>query len=185
MSAVRLFAALELPADVVEALVAWRAPLLRAHGALRPLAPADLHVTLCFLGWQEAGMVAAIAAQTREATQEVGPVRRLALAEGLWLPSRRPRVLAVRLADPTGALAGLQRSLAGRLAAGGWYQPSARPYLPHVTLARLGRGAPELGRATLPAAPDRAFDARAVTLQRSHLRPAGARYEVLARTGLA
>lgn len=186
MSRVRLFVALELPDEVVDALVAWRAPLVREHEALRPLAAEALHLTLCFLGWQEEATIAPVTAQLEAVVREPQPALELALDEGLWLPPRRPRVLAVRLADATEALAVLQRSLAERLAAGGWYEPEARPYLPHVTVARVrGDGTAGLRRAALPAVPRLRFGGAAVTLYRSRLHPSGSRYEPLSRNRLA
>lgn len=186
MSRVRLFVALELPDEVVDALVAWRAPLVREHVALRPLAAEALHATLCFLGWQEEEAIAPVTAQVEAAAGEACSVPGLTLGEALWLPPRGPRVLAVRLADGTEALCALQRSLAERLAAGGWYEPEVRPYLPHVTVARVrGDGTAGLRRAALPAIPRLRFGGTAVTLYRSRLHPSGARYSPLSRNGLA
>ncbi|HMJ01688.1 MAG TPA: 2'-5' RNA ligase family protein, partial [Conexibacter sp.] len=122
----RLFVALELPREVVDALLAWRAPLLRedhAPPALRPVRRESLHVTLCFLGQVAEETVAPLSDAVSFAGAQARSVPGLSLVEGLWLPRRRPRVLAVALADRDAALARLQRSLSERLAAGGWYEP--------------------------------------------------------------
>ena len=63
----------------------------------------------------------------------------LQLGAPVWLPHRRPWVLAVRLQDSSGALAELQRVLATELERGGWYEREARPFLPHVTMGRFRR----------------------------------------------
>lgn len=186
---VRLFAALDLPDDVRDVVTAWRAPLLEAEPRLlRPVAPEALHVTLCFLGQLDAGDVEAIAAAMVAAAGDAS-LDALALAHALWLPRRAPRVLAVGLSDGAGALARLQARVAGALTAGGWFEPEPRPFLPHVTVARVRargneRAARELVRTPLAPVPALVFDGAAVTLYRSHLGGGGARYEPLARVDL-
>lgn len=178
---VRLFVALELPAAVRDALIGWRDDGMGRTPGVRALDPEALHVTLCFLGWQDRGELDAIATSCRELSGQ--PVPRLSLTSGRWLPPRRPRVLAVGLLDSTGALAGAQARLSRMLAAGGWYTPETRPYLAHVTVARVGRGA-RVPREPLAEVPELEFAAPTVTLFQSRLTRGGARYEPLARTEL-
>lgn len=194
----RLFVALELPDAVREALVAWRAPLLRDADELRAVAPEALHVTLAFLGWQPEEAIAplgelvdACAATTGSARGARGGASGLALGKPLWLPRRRPRVLAIALEDRHGQLAALQAELVERLAGDGRYEPEARPYLPHVTVARVRGRAPARTR-ELPTtafggdgATEVVFDGTAVVLYRSHLSSAGTRYEPLSVNKLA
>lgn len=186
---VRLFAALDLPDDVRDVVTAWRAPLLKADPRLlRPVAPEALHVTLCFLGQRDASEAEAIGGAMVGAVVDER-LDDLALADPLWLPRRAPRVLAVGLLDGSGALGRLQARVSAALTAGGWFEPEARPFLPHVTVARVRsrgneRAARTLAEATLPPLPPLAFDGAAVTLYRSHLGPGGARYEPLARAEL-
>jgi len=179
----RLFVALDLPETVVEALVAWRAPLLRAD-ELRAVPRASLHVTLAFLGWKDEQAIAPLAELVEGCAAGSGGVAGLALGEPLWLPRRRPRVLAVALEDRHGQLAALQARLVARLSDGGWHEPEARPYLPHVTVARV-RGGAQVRSGELPAMPELAFDGAAVVLYRSHLSSSGSRYEPLALGRLA
>lgn len=179
---VRLFVALDLPPAVVAALVAWRRPLVGEGTALRPLPEASLHVTLCFLGERPAAAVAPLATLVEACA---APVAGIALGEALWLPRRRPRLLAAALDDREEQLGALHDRLLARLVAEGWHEPDARPYLPHVTVARVrGRGAGSRP-AAVPAPPPLAFEGAALTLYRSHLGGEGARYEPLARRILA
>ena len=173
---VRLFVALELPARVREALIAWRGGLGRPRD-LRPLAAESLHVTLAFLGWQAASEIDAIAAACGVLAADPAP--HLSLGEARWLPPRRPRVLAVDLVDPSEALTRAQATLSRALAGGGWYEPEKRPYLAHVTVARVGRGR-RPPKNPLPPVPSLEFRAVRVTLYRSRLFRAGAQYEPLA-----
>jgi 2'-5' RNA ligase len=181
----RLFVALDLPQEVVAALAAWREPVLRAHDALRPVRRDSLHVTLCFLGWLDEEAIGPLSTLVATTGERIRSVPALALGEPLWLPRRRPRALTVGLADREGALARLQRSLAERLAQDGWHEPEGRPYLPHVTVARVRGSGPALRRVPLPSLPELSFAGAAVTLYRSLLHPSGARYEPLSRHALA
>jgi 2'-5' RNA ligase len=175
----RLFVALELPEEARDALVAWRP----RDAALRPVAPEALHVTLAFLGARDEAEAPAIGALLGPLAR---PVRSLALGEPIWLPPRRPGVLAVRVADGDGALGSLQVDVAGALGRAGVFAPERRAFLAHVTVARVRRGvtvAAEARRAGGP--PAVPFAAPAVTLYRSHLSPRGARYEPVTRVALA
>jgi RNA 2',3'-cyclic 3'-phosphodiesterase len=181
----RLFVALDLPGAVVEALVTWRAPLLREREDLRAVAPEALHVTLCFLGAKSEEAIPPLATVVASCAARTGGVSGVALGEALWLPRRRPRVLGVAIEDRHGQLGALQEQLVARLAAGGRHDPEARPYLPHVTVARV-RGRDPLRRGdALPVPPSVVFDGAALTLYRSRLRPDGARYEPLSVSRLA
>src|SRR4051812_33033692 len=172
---VRLFVAAELPADVVEALVRWRP----SADGLRALAPEALHVTLAFLGWRDDADAPAVAGLLEGLARPVGG---LSVVQALWLPRRRPRVLAVELHDADGALAALQSETAAALSEAIDWQPERRPFLAHVTVARVRGGA----RAPALAPPPEAgtFAAAALTLFRSHLSPSGSRYEPVARVAL-
>jgi RNA 2',3'-cyclic 3'-phosphodiesterase len=172
----RLFVALELPPDAREALTRWRASALAQVPGLRLVRPEDLHATLCFIGSRPAREIEQIASACDVVAGE--PVLESRLGEALWLPARRPRVLAVALEDADGALARIQATLSSALVAGGWYAPESRPFLAHVTVARVGRDA-RVRPHQLEAPP--ALDVRCsrVTLYRSRLGPAGARYEPL------
>ena len=72
--------------------------------------------------------------------------------------------------------------IAGALASRELHEPESRPFWPHVTLARVRRGAlPAAPRADAPPA---AFAATALTLFSSRTHPAGARYSALERLPL-
>jgi RNA 2',3'-cyclic 3'-phosphodiesterase len=172
----RLFVALELPASARDILARWRASTLRDLPALRAVPVEHLHATLCFLGSRPASQIDAIAGACGVVAGE--PAVEPQLGEPVWLPARRPRVLAVRLVDTGGAVARLQATLSSALVAGGWYGPESRPFLAHVTVARVAKDArirtPELE-------PPPAVDVHCtrVTLYRSRLGSSGARYEPL------
>lgn len=178
----RVFVALVLPSQVTRALVAWREEALWSMAALRPVDPKHLHVTLCFLGWQTAEAVHQIAAACLEVSSAAPPPE-LVLGQPVWLPPRRPSVLAIELDDAAGGLAHLQSALSAALQAGGWYVPERRPYLGHVTVARVRRGVPIRAEAC-STPPEISFTGSEVAVFRSVLSPGGAHYEALARLEL-
>jgi 2'-5' RNA ligase len=176
----RLFVALDLPADARAALAAWAATAVPA--AVRRVPEANLHVTLAFLGVRsepEAGAAGALLAGLAR------PLAPLHSAGALWLPPRRPGVLAVALRAGQD-LVSLQADLVAGLASAIGFEAERRPFAPHVTVGRVRRGTPvDARRALDPAAPELAFAPAALTLYRSHTGAGGARYEPLARADLA
>jgi 2'-5' RNA ligase len=172
----RLFVALELPVESREALVDWRFRELSGVSGLRMVGPEDLHATLCFLGSRPVREIDQIGAACGVAAGE--PVAETRFGEPVWLPRRRPRVLAVELEDCGGALARIQAALSSALVAGGWYAPESRAYLAHVTVARVAKDA-RIRAPRLLAPPSAAVRCSRVTLYRSRLSASGARYEPL------
>ena len=173
----RLFVALEVSAEARAALERWRSASLLSASNLRPVPTDALHATLCFLGWRSVGEIDQIGDACAAAIGGLA-VPSVALGRPVWLPARRPRVLAVELDDASGALAAVQDALSTALSGGGWYAPESRPFFAHVTVARVpGR---MRMRPVEVAAPEQvAFDACNVTLYRSHLGRGGSRYEAL------
>jgi 2'-5' RNA ligase len=178
----RLFVALELPAEVRAGVHAWAREHAGAVPRLRLVELASLHVTLCFLGSRPATEVGEIAGACRAVAGLAAPD--LTLGEALWLPPRRPRVLTVELADEAGRLGAVQSVLSDALVAGGFYEPEPRPFLAHVTVARVGRDA-RIRAQELPAPEPARFSADTVTLFRSRLGQGPARYEALASVALS
>ena len=173
----RLFVALDLPTRARTALERWRSDALRGLDGLRGVAPEALHATLCFLGWRDANEIEQIGVACAEALGERAPPA-LGFTGALWLPRRRPRVLAVGLSDRSGALKEIQAAVSWAMSDGHWYEPEARPFLPHVSVARVA-GRARVRPVELAPLRSEDFDGAAVTLYRSRLARTGARYETL------
>ena len=171
----RLFVAADLPPAVCRSLAA-RGRELEACGGWRGIDAASIHVTLTFLGEHTEGDVEPIASVMAPAWRVVGG---LSLGEELGLPPRRPRVAAVAIEDPHGALAALQGDIASGLAAAGLHAPERRAFLPHATVARR-RGGPA-GALPAPSWDPGRFAVAHLTLYASTLSSRGASYEALAR----
>jgi len=195
----RLFVAVELPQQVCERLGEWARDVAAGaragavpRGALRALGAPSLHLTLCFLGSRPVSEIDALAAAIVDCEHE--DVGELSLGAPLWLPTRRPRALAVEVHDRAGGLARMHARVCESLVRVSGWQPERRRFRAHVTLLRVGRGGggarrPHSERAgpqpLLPATPRLSFTPRAIVLYRSWLAADGASYEALARSELA
>lgn len=173
----RLFTAVRVPHEQLEWLDRAVSELKGLPGA-RWTTPENQHVTLNFLGWVPAALVpdaiAAVDATARlhaPASVSLGPL-------GAFPRERRARVLWGGLDDPAGLLPALAADLGGRLQTIG-YEPEERGYTPHLTLARLKTPRSLAGLLPELPAPPGPFTVDRVTLFRSRLSPAGARYEVI------
>ena len=172
----RLFVALRVPPAITTELSSWGGRCLDGIPDLRLARPEFLHVTLCFLGSRPVDEVWAIAGVCRGMVSLAPPT--LTLGDSVWLPRRRPRVVAVELADEAQRLVALQSSLAAALSAGGHYEPEDRPFFGHITVARVA-GPSRPRSAPLQPPPALRFDAGEVTLYRSRPGSGPARYEAL------
>ena len=172
---------------------------LRGHDAFsdfRWVPPANVHLTLRFLGEiteEEAEPVAAalVAAclQARGCSLELNRL-------GVFPNPKNPGVIWAGPAEPPAALLSLEAGLSAGLVDAG-FEPEARLFRPHLTLARCrrrgrGRGRPpkELAQAlqeaerTCLASPP-TFSLTEAVLFKSELRPGGAHHTVLRRAGLS
>jgi RNA 2',3'-cyclic 3'-phosphodiesterase len=179
----RLFVALELPAEARTAVLRWRSAQLARVDGLRLVESEALHVTLCFLGSQPAEQIDSIARACLGTAAGFGRPA-LALGGAVWLPRRRPRVVAIGVEDRERTLAEIQSRLVAVLVQGGWYEPERRGFRPHVTVARAGRSARLRPSPEMPAPGPVRFIGSEVVLMRSRTASGGARYERLASVAL-
>ena len=131
----RLFVAIDLPQEVC-----WRLAQLVAEPprGVRPVKPAQLHVTLHFLGdAADAARAALPEALARVAAERfVLGIR----GTGVFPPRGRPSVLWAAVAD-CAPLITLHAAVGMALESCG-VEVERRPYVPHVTLARLTPAVP-------------------------------------------
>lgn len=125
----RLFFALELPDETRQDIVRWRAEHL-VQDAGRPVAAANLHLTLAFLGEVSAEKQKALEAMAGRITQS-GFTLRLDDA-GQWL---RSRVVWLGCRQSPRGLIQLADMLRAQASRSGCYQ-SPTPFHPHITLLR-------------------------------------------------
>jgi 2'-5' RNA ligase len=191
-SALRLFVALPVPTPVREALHRAQQDLRAAtqhRSGLAWTAPANLHLTLRFLGSVAAEHVPELTAALEQAVAEV-PVMNLCCAGlGAFPSPERPRILwAGVTADGPGwgplvdAVNGAVKPFAET--------PPEPEFTGHITLARIKRWDRALSATlarTIATQTARSFGgwrAEAVELVRSELLPGGSRYTTLTRCPL-
>lgn len=172
MPAERLFIAAELPPRVAEELAWWARDTCGSDPALRLLPVGSLHLTLAFLGKRSSEDVPAVGEALRSVAGAGVHAMDLGWDDAIWLPERRPSVLAMRLDDPGAALGPLRAAVVAAVASAVGWEPEARPFLAHVSVARVRAGLrPRTLDLTLPS-PER-FAPAAVTLFRSEPSPEG------------
>lgn len=169
---IRLFLALRLPADVLDAVECWQQEELPG---VRVVPREHLHVTLAFLGHRPARELDAILGALREAAAGAGEIR---VTPVRYRETRSVGMLV--LEDEGGRAALLAGDLHERLETLGVYRCEGRPWLPHLTVARWR----ERPRLRLEAPSVRTFVPSDAAAYLSRLHPGGARYEVLESVAL-
>jgi 2'-5' RNA ligase len=178
---VRLFVGISLAEDVKQIIGAWTRELQEAFLRLRWSSPEQWHVTLQFLGETEETRFSCVVEQLRG-------VRASAVDVDLADPGFFERAgvfhIAVRL---TPSLVTLHDQVEQALQLCK-FEPEARAFMPHITLARRKGHVPSPDFARLqkavqhmPAARLPSFQAKEFLLYQSFTGPAGAKYEVRER----
>ena len=182
----RCFVAIDVSPDV-------RAALARAQTAVRAIArgtdvrwvdPAQLHLTVQFLGQVPDPQVPDIAARLETVAATTPPITLAAAGLGAFPTVRRARVVWAGVTTGAAELAALAQGVGAALAPLG-FPPEDRPFRAHATLGRV-RSPRALG--ALARALERhggvdlgTWTAREIVLYQSRLRPTGAVYEAVAR----
>ncbi len=186
----RLFAAINLPVNVVDGLRQEQARLTKFAEHLRFVDVSGLHMTLCFVGEVEPQDVEVLEHGIRAALAGESPFM-LALGEGGSFP--RPddaRVVWVGVDGELRRLSNLQNLVADEIRTLG-YRIDRRPFSPHVTLARVSRNASRDERRSIAESAVEltcyglgSFEVRSVELMESILGPEGATYSTVAQISL-
>jgi 2'-5' RNA ligase len=188
---IRSFVAIELPEEAKKGLARLRKQLERdEHRFVKWVDPGGIHLTLKFLGNIPSKRVTEITEAMGKAVQGISPFRLEISGLGAFPSLKQARVLWVGIGGELDQLSTLQQNIDSVLAALGFAREE-RPFVPHLTLARVREGAslPErrsfgelVGSATFE---DKyPIEVEAVRLMRSQLMPAGALYTCLSVVGL-
>jgi 2'-5' RNA ligase len=174
----RLFFALQ-PGPQARARLHRLAVELAACQASRIVPAANLHLTLLFIGQVGPERIEALARAARRATASAAPMT-LAIARIGWF--RQAGVVWAGPAMAPNGLVALRDALAAECRTAGLPHDS-RPLLPHLTLLRKARCAPDPARESL--APPIPMRVGRLTLMRSLGDDGGVRYLPLAAWPLA
>ncbi|MEN6479208.1 MAG: RNA 2',3'-cyclic phosphodiesterase [Anaerolineales bacterium] len=183
MSMIRTFIAIHLTPEILAELRRTQEALRATTGgpAGRWVSPANLHLTVKFLGDVDGARLPEIYATVDTVADNYGPLT-LTLSElGCFPHERQPRIVWAGITEPSGQLQRLAEQLDLALSSLG-YARESRPFRPHLTLARVNERAPRdqvaaLGQAAMSYQLEpRTMVARAVAVVRSDLRPQGPLY---------
>jgi RNA 2',3'-cyclic 3'-phosphodiesterase len=184
----RVFCAIELPGTV-------RSRILRHIANLKDAMPdahaswsrdANLHLTLKFLGEIPQTSVPDLSGAGSRAVAGVAPFKILLEQTGVFPKHGPPRVLWLGITDPQGGLRELYNRLEDESAKAG-FQKEARPFNPHLTLARLRK--PTHARTLAAAHKELKFEPAEIAVSellviRSELSSEGSKYTVVSRHAL-
>jgi RNA 2',3'-cyclic 3'-phosphodiesterase len=173
---VRVFVAVFPPPEVREAL-AGAARRLPVKGNVRLTAPANVHLTLEFLGDVPEDDVGHVARALEPVREGHAPFEAAISGFGAFPSPGRARILWAGIGEGSENLRALARDVEERLAPLG-FEREARPYHPHLTLGRA-RGRPVALQDTEVSPPVAGFLVRQVELVESVLGEAGATYSTL------
>jgi 2'-5' RNA ligase len=188
---IRSFIAIELPEEAKKGLARLRKGLERdEHKFVKWVDPEGIHLTLKFLGDIPSRRVMEITEAMKKAVQGISPFSLEISGLGAFPNLKQVRVLWVGVGGELDRLSTLQQNVDSGLAALG-FAKEERPFVPHLTLARIREGtrAPEkkgfgelVGSAVFK---DKyPVEVQAIKLMRSQLTPAGAVYTCLSLAGL-
>ena len=165
----RLFCGLPLPPDAAAAVERWTAPWRSRFPRLAWVPATRMHISLHFFG-------EVAEAQARQLAEDLERVRAPAIQArageaGRLPPGRGPvRVLFLGLATGAAEVSALQALYASRIASLG-HALESRPFVPHLTLARVRGPVPGVEEVSGGLSLDFIFDR--VILYESVLRPGG------------
>jgi 2'-5' RNA ligase len=188
---VRSFIAIELPEEAKRGLARLRKELDRdEHKFVKWVEPGGIHLTLKFLGNIPFKQVTEITKAIEEAAQGISPFHLEISGLGAFPNLKQARVFWVGIGGELDKLSRLQQNIDSTLAALGFAKED-RPFVPHLTLARIREGASPLERRSFgELVGSTIFEDKysvaveAISLMRSQLTPAGAIYTCLSVVGL-
>ncbi len=189
---IRSFVAIELPEEARKGLARLRKELERDEQRfVKWVEPGGIHLTLKFLGNIPARRVVEITEAIRKAVQGVSPFHLEISGIGAFPSLRQARVLWVGVGGEVDKLSRLQQDIDSALARLG-FAKEERPFVPHLTLARIREGTSPQERKRFGELVGFAvfedsypIEVEAIKLMRSQLTPAGAIYKCLSVIGLA
>jgi len=136
---IRSFLAFELPREIEE-IVARTSLEMRGYGLdVRWVRPANIHLTIVFMGDVEPGRLAPIMSALEPVCKKQRPFQVALKGTGVFPNRRRPNVIWIGLQGDVEEMSQFRDLLQGQLAPFG-VQREERSFRPHLTLGRFRRG---------------------------------------------
>lgn len=138
---IRAFIAVEMPEAIQEHLAEIQSRLRRwaEMAVVRWVDPRQTHITLKFLGDVEVARLKAVSEALGQVASATPPFTATLGELGVFPNIYRPRVLWVGLSDPEGHFRRLARAVEQAMRELGFAPESHGPFVPHITLGRVGR----------------------------------------------
>lgn len=136
MARVRTFIAVEIGAAVRSAVGALQSSLAKSGAAVKWVGPANLHVTLLFLGEVDNRQLSALCRAVGAAAEGERPFALRVSGVGAFPSARRPKTVWAGIADGSAELTRLHALLEPPLLDLGCYRREERGYTPHLTIGR-------------------------------------------------
>ncbi|MEJ5238967.1 RNA 2',3'-cyclic phosphodiesterase [Limisphaera sp. VF-2] len=189
VTAWRLFIALSVPEPLQRDWHRWQqSAQRRLPEGLRWTPVHQLHLTLRFLGDVACEEVSRLTEALQRACASVPPFTLAFQNLGCFPSLERPRVLWAGLGGEVTRLSTLQQRIQAETRP--WGQTEDRPFVAHLTLARVREGSPAARQGLakhlvrLPSLPRASWSVDVVILYRSQLQPGGAIHTELSRCAL-
>jgi 2'-5' RNA ligase len=183
----RTFIAIELPEAIKQGLAKTQGQLKEGGAGASWTRPEGIHLTLMFLGEVPDSKGPEIMNALTTAVRGTGRIQIEVAGAGAFPNTRNPRVLWIGVSGDLDALKALQTSVEGAMTKLG-FVPEARKFSPHLTLARIKYLRPEdRWQKVIEGARGvnlGGFEANAVSLMKSELKPSGAVYTEMGRVEL-
>jgi len=193
---IRSFIAIELPEEVKSGLDRLKGEMKETeYTFVKWVGSEGIHLTLKFLGNIPFKLVTEATSAIKEASEGISPFHLELSGLGAFPNLKQPRVVWVGIWGEVDKLLRLQQNIDFALSPLG-FAKEERPFVPHLTLARVRQGASSIqiknfGELVASANFKMAlnlfqgsFEVGAISLMRSQLTPKGAIYTRLSVTGL-
>ena len=179
---IRAFIAIPLPSNVIEQIGALQSKLKESGFKIRWVKPANIHLTLKFLGDIAPEKIAEIEKQLHVAVADHPPLTLAAKGIGVFPGIRKPRVLWVGVSGQTQDLRNLHQSVDSGMHRVG-FAVEKRKFKSHLTLGRIKSFIdPDRLVQTMQSCSEfesESFNAERIHLYQSRLEPSGAVYTKL------
>lgn len=178
---VRTFIAVNLPDEVRIRIGEFQKTLQENRGPVKWVKPEGVHITLKFLGNVEASRISEISKVLEIILRKYAPFSVTIGGVGCFPHPKRPNVLWIGIHEGKEILTNMAREIDSALDRLG-VPKEARPFSPHVTIARIGKGGKVqtiVDRMFQKGFAPHSFSVSAVDLMKSQLTPQGALYTCL------
>lgn len=184
----RLFVAVHLPDEMKEELYASFSGSVKGRvRGLRFVPPANVHITLKFLGETDEGLIPSIEEALKAVAEETGLFTMNVGGAGAFPDVKRPRVVWAAVKDGRDELVQLAKAVETALESLG-FERERRPFRGHVTVARVKVPAAAKAVGEVVAANEGrdfgSFEVKGFSLVKSELKPDGAVYIDVRKFGL-